>query len=93
MKKRTTARGLGWSHQRTKAKLPDPDGAPCPYCRRPMLPGQFLDADHLFPRVLGGGNVLRWAHRSCNRSEGAKLRNLLEGRSSPRPGRWSDRWS
>jgi len=88
----TTARGLGWSHEQAKRQLPDPEGAPCPFCGRPMLAGQLLDADHPTARAVGGGGGLRWSHRFCNRSAGARLGNLLRGRLSGAP-RWADRWS
>lgn len=83
--------GLGWAHAKARAALPPPDGTPCPFCRRPMLDGQRLDADHSNPRVLGGaGSELRWSHAGCNRREGARLGNLLRGRNGAR---WVDRWS
>jgi hypothetical protein len=89
-KAKTTVRGLGWAHDRARDELPDPAGAPCPYCARPMLRGQALDADHATPRALGAGGGLRWAHAHCNRAEGARLGNLLRGRHRPR---WEHRWS
>lgn len=89
-KTKTTIRGLGWAHCREKDAMPDPAGAPCPYCHRPMLRGQQLDADHATPRALGGGGGLRWAHARCNRAEGARLGNMLHGRHRQK---WEHRWS
>lgn len=71
--------------------MPGPAGEPCPFCGRPVLPGQRLDADHADPRALGGNGGLRWAHSVCNRRAGAHLGNLLRGRVS-RP-KWEDRWA
>lgn len=85
------ARGLGWRHEQQRRLLPDPAGAPCPYCGEPMVAGQPLDADHAYARALGGaGGPLRWAHASCNRSAGAILGNALRGVDMRVP--WADRW-
>jgi len=83
-------RGLGRPHRTARSLLPPPDGAPCPFCGRPMWPWQALDADHPTPRVLGGSNELRWAHSPCNRSDGARLGNALRGRIRTA---WVDRWA
>jgi 5-methylcytosine-specific restriction endonuclease McrA len=72
-------------HDGRKARLAPPDGEPCPYCFQPMWPGQQLDADHVVPRVYGGGHSpLRWAHSSCNRRAGQKL-SAARRRKRPRP--------
>lgn len=84
------SRGLGRRHRAARSLLAPPDGAPCPFCGQPMLPGQALDADHPTPRVLGGGLEVRWAHSSCNRSAGARLGNALRGRIRTA---WVDRWA
>lgn len=91
-KRTTTEQGLGWSYQKARASLPPPAGEPCPYCARPMWPEQLLDCDHSQARALGGAmSGLRWAHRSCNRREGARLGNQLRGHwTQPK---WIDRWS
>lgn len=84
-------RAWGRQHRKAKSFLAPPNGAPCPYCRKPMLPGQTLDADHVVPQALGGGGELRWAHSSCNRRAGAELGNALRNcriRQS-----WTDRWA
>lgn len=70
--------------------MPDPHGEACPYCGRPVWPGQRLDADHAVPRVLGDApGPLRWAHARCNRSAGARLGNALRGGFRER---WIDQW-
>jgi hypothetical protein len=73
----TTAKGLGWSHQRAReaALRALHPGTPCPYCLLPMWPGvQDLDLDHLIPRSAGGaGGPVRLAHASCNRRHGQRL--------------------
>lgn len=75
--------GLGSDHQRLRALLPKPLGAPCPYCEKPMWPADKLDLDHVVPRALGGaGGGVRWAHASCNRSAGGRLGNALRRRAS-----------
>jgi 5-methylcytosine-specific restriction endonuclease McrA len=91
----TTAKGLGWAHQRARAAalaalVP---GTPCPYCRRPMLPGQALDLDHLIPRSRGGaGGPVRLAHASCNRRAGQQLSSARSRakrqQDPPRSRRW-----
>lgn len=66
----------GGDHQRLRRFLPRPNGSPCPFCRLPMRPGDLLDLDHVRPVVAGGAaGPRRWAHRSCNRREGARLGN------------------
>jgi 5-methylcytosine-specific restriction endonuclease McrA len=94
---------LGWEHQKRRAALAPPTGQPCPcfgcarhpgaYCRAPMWPSNS-DADHLTPRALGGNDSpLRWLCRSCNRSRGATLGNLLRtGRTPTQAPRATRRW-
>lgn len=56
----------------------------CPYCDRPILPGQHFDIDHTIPRIHGGLDYhVRPAHRSCNRRAGATTRR----RSTATPSR------
>lgn len=76
----TAQRGLGSPHQADKKRLlaMHRDGDPCWRCGQPMYKSQALDRDHVVDRVLGGAEgpaVL--AHRSCNRSAGARLGNQL----------------
>jgi hypothetical protein len=50
MRRSTTERGLGSSHQKARRRLlPDAYGRPCPLCGLLMLPGQPLDLDHVVP--------------------------------------------
>lgn len=68
----TTAAGLGWEHQKLRARLlPYAYGTLCPMCGRVMLRSQRLDLDHAIPRVHGGHNgPRRIVHASCNRRAG-----------------------
>ena len=79
----TSARGLGWSHQKIRAQLLEAliDGTPCDYCGKPMYRGQNLDADHTGPRSKGGTRADRLLHSSCNRSR-------KDGAASRVPKRW-----
>ncbi len=84
---KTTARGLGHEHTKRVKALAPAQGEPCPFCHLPMWPGKVeiwtkrgprwvsaLEADHVTPRALGGGDgPLRWAHRMCNRKSGSSL--------------------
>lgn len=90
----TTQRGLGWEHQRLRARLlPHAYGTPCPLCGRAMLKGQDLDLDHATPRALGGGLAgARIVHRHCNRSHGARLGNQLRTRTRRSRRASSRRW-
>lgn len=91
MAKSTTERGLGWSHQQARRRLPPPEGEPCPFCGLAMWPDMPLDADHALPRAFGGVDApLRWSHRRCNRRAGGKLGSQLAKRE-PGPIR-SRRW-
>jgi len=81
----TTARGLGYTHQRRRAQLlPRAYGTVCPYagvdprCPGLMLRGQALDLDHATPRALGGTLAgARITHRGCNRRAGSRLGHAL----------------
>lgn len=89
----TTQRGLGWAHQRLRARLlPSAYGTPCPRCGQLMLQGQDLDLDHTgLPRALGGRpGQGQMAHESCNRSAGSRLGNALRARA-PHPKRVASR--
>lgn len=79
----TAERGLGTAHQNDRKRLLalHREGDPCWRCGKPMYKSQGLDRDHIIDRALGGAQgpaVL--AHRSCNRSAGAKLGNRLQPR-------------
>jgi hypothetical protein len=49
----------------------------CPRCRRPMYRWQRLDLGDAKARVLGGGQVKRLEHASCNRRHGQQLGQAL----------------
>jgi len=91
---KTTARGLGWPHQRARAQALEAfvPGTLCRYCRRPMHRWQGLDLDHLIPRSMGGiGGPTMLAHARCNRGQGARIANArARRRHRPRPAgrRW-----
>lgn len=96
--KSTTARGLGWEHQKRAAKLKRThvDGTLCWWCDRPMfLEGarnwdqRSLAADHSHPRSMGGTHADRLMHDTCNKSRGDGSRDhsrpALGGRAMTRP--------
>lgn len=66
----TTARGLGWQHQKQRERLlrMHRDGDACWWCGEPMYRSQSLDADHEEARINGGALASRLLHSSCNRS-------------------------
>ena len=66
----TTARGLGWEHQKQRERLlaAHRDGTPCWWCGEPMYRSQPLDADHEEARAHGGTRASRLLHSRCNRS-------------------------
>lgn len=76
------------AHQRARRDLIAAlkDGDPCCRCGRPMYRARAdeLDADHhKHPRALYPGALPdALAHRSCNRSHGARLKMLLRGQVS-----------
>lgn len=95
---RTTAAGLGWSHQKRRAAALRAlcDGDACRLCGRPMFHGQDLDLDHVAPRVLGGHDgPTELTHATCNRAAGGRLagarrraRRSVQGTpTKPRPSR------
>lgn len=82
--KKTTARGLGWTHQRTRAHLiaNHNDGSPCWWCGQPMwkdaarnFDHATLEADHSLARAKGGHIADRLLHRKCNRERGDGTRD------------------
>lgn len=76
-------------HRRRRKRLPPPEGDPCPFCWLPMWPDMALDADHVNPRATGGTDgPLRWAHATCNRREGGRLRQALRQSQPVRSRRW-----
>ena len=72
----TTARGLGWDHQKRRAALLNCliEGEPCWWCAQPMFRWQNLAADHSIPRARGGRVADRLLHSRCNteRGDGSK---------------------
>ena len=80
----TTERGLGWDHQKERARLlPFAYHTACPMCGATMWPDQQLDLDHRLPRVFGGSTAEgggQIVHASCNRAEGARIRAALRHR-------------
>lgn len=85
----TTSRGLGWDHQKTRARLLRAltDGTPCWWCNRGMyrdpannFDGAALEADHSRSRKIHGttGNRAdRLLHRRCNRQRQEGVRDHL----------------
>ncbi|MCT2299759.1 hypothetical protein M3G04_02390 [Dietzia cinnamea] len=72
----TTARGLGWDHQKNRARLIRAltEGAPCYWCALPLSrdkarnwDGEALHADHTDPRARGGTKADRLLHGVCNK--------------------------
>ncbi len=54
----------------------------CGICRRPILPDQLWDADHIIPVTLGGSwgiENMQSAHRGCNISKGGANRLRRSG--------------
>jgi 5-methylcytosine-specific restriction endonuclease McrA len=76
----TTARGLGWSHQKRKRAQISADMA-CWICGQPGSDDDPITADHTVPRAQGGADSpLRPAHRSCNSRRGAQQRRPAGGK-------------
>lgn len=84
--KSTTARGLGWAHQKQRARLEAAhrNGTPCWWCGQPMYrdqdahlnpDGHVLNADHSNPRANGGTQADRMMHDTCNKSRQAGKRD------------------
>jgi hypothetical protein len=75
-RKTTTQQGLGWSHQKARAKAlrEMQEGEDCPFCGEGMYREQKLDYDHVVPRSQGGTDgPRRLSHASCNRQAGGRL--------------------
>lgn len=75
-RKTTTQQGLGWSHQKARAKAMRElrEGEACPFCGDGMFREQALDYDHVIPRSQGGTDgPRRLSHASCNRQAGGRL--------------------
>ncbi|ATW60766.1 HNH endonuclease [Gordonia phage Bjanes7] len=68
----TTQRGLGWKHQKQRARLlgQHVDGTPCWWCGKPMHKTQALAADHTHARAHGGTTADRLLHDLCNKERG-----------------------
>jgi 5-methylcytosine-specific restriction endonuclease McrA len=63
-------------------------GGTCAVCRRPGIPGNPLEVDHIRPRALGGTDDesnLRAVHRSHNRGDGARLKERMRQRREGLP--------
>jgi|GEM_PF-3481040 len=68
--------------------LPHAYGKRCPRCGLPMLKGQALDLGHTTPAALHAGRVGdRIEHASCNRADGAAVRDALAKYRRPRGAR------
>lgn len=95
-RKTTTQQGLGWSHQKARAKAlrEMQEGEPCPFCGEGMDRDQQLDYDHVIPRSQGGTDgPRRLSHARCNRQAGGRLgakltnaRKRAAAAAPPRPG-------
>jgi 5-methylcytosine-specific restriction endonuclease McrA len=88
----THRKGLGNRHRLARERLlrQHVDGSPCGICGEPMFRSQGLDADHSRPRAVYGAHATsadRLCHRSCNRSEGARLGNALRSNGYSEPDR------
>ena len=77
---KTTARGLGWQHQKRRLELIEShnDGEPCYWCGLPMWKDATrnwderpLEADHVTPRSVATTPADRLLHQWCNRKRGA----------------------
>jgi hypothetical protein len=82
----TPADGLGWLHQQALARLLAElvEGAPCPFCARPMFASQPLEADHVIPRLLGGGMVRSgWPMPRATGAKGGGSKPGCSGRLRP----------
>lgn len=75
----TTQRGLGWKHQKQRARLltKHVDGTLCWWCGEPMHKSQSLAADHTVARARGGVNADRLLHELCNKERGDGSRDHL----------------
>jgi hypothetical protein len=70
----TTARGLGWEHQKLRAAALAAliEGTLCELCGRPMYRVQKLDLDQVMRRAVGGEGRRRMTPAGCNRSRDAR---------------------
>ena len=83
--KTTTQRGLGWEHQKQRARLirAHVDGTLCFWCGLPMFKTQKLEADHSLTRSQGGKKADRLLHgynqlgNRCNQERGDGSRDHL----------------
>lgn len=75
----TTQRGLGWKHQKQRARLlaRHVDGTPCWWCGKPMYRNaahnwdrNALHGDHTKARSAGGTTTDRLLHDVCNKRRG-----------------------
>ena len=73
----TTQRGLGWKHQKQRARLLSThiDGTRCWWCGEPMYKDQALAADHTQARAHGGTIADRLLHDLCNKERGDGTRD------------------
>ena len=81
----TTAKGLGWAHQKQvkRLKAQHIEGTPCPICHEPMYLSQGLTGEHSKPRSLGGHLADCLAHAPCNYSRGNGTRGSSKAASEP----------
>jgi hypothetical protein len=72
VKDATTDRGLGWQHQKQRARLVarHVEGSLCWWCGEPMYRSQGLAADHSVARAKGGALADRLLHGPCNAQRG-----------------------
>ena len=59
------------SDYRKRAKLVRENATHCHICKQPILPGERVEADHLFPE-LDNASPLAPAHGRCNAKRGNK---------------------
>lgn len=82
----TTQRGLGWKHQKQRARLlaQHQDGTPCWWCGEPLYRDATrnwdhkpLHGDHTQTRATGGTTTDRLLHDTCNKRRGDGTRDHL----------------
>ena len=92
--KSTTARGLGWQHQRDRERLlrNHIDGTLCWWDASPMYrdpaknwDGKPLEADHTIARSAGGTAADRLLCSTCNRQRGDGSRDHTRPALTGRP--------
>jgi len=71
----SSERGLGWKFSKRKQDDAGYQAATlCHWCKQPFTTADPKTADHLTPRVQGGGDgPIVAAHRSCNSRRGGRL--------------------